>query len=358
MFSRTQPSLSRTMIFVTSMLLAATAWAERSEKELATLFESKPITIIVGSSPGGGYDTFSRLVARNVGKHLPGNPSFIVRNVPGGGQLRGLRKAMKSKPDGLTLGLLHPRFVQRELAGIDVPDFDLKTVRVIGSPSAVSVPRIWCVRRSLASNWDQVKKLGRPVTNGAAGRGAAFGIGPQFVESFGGQIKMVYGYGGTSEIMAAFDRGELEGVDRCTHENIPRLFPNWIKNKTVAPIFWWEKKPTKDWLGQIGATDIPHILDVVEATPEQKKAFEVAINFNIFNRIFIAPPGVPDDVYAAWTKAFDATTRDPEFLKGAAAAGLDVGLGTAADFNKNLKAYQELSPEGEKVLITLIGPSS
>jgi len=102
--------------FVTLWLLQPAVWGQRSEEELAQLFNSKPVTIIVGSSPGGGYDTFGRLVARHVGKYLPGNPSFIVRNVPGGGQLRGLRRAMKSEPDGLTLGILHPRFVQRELS--------------------------------------------------------------------------------------------------------------------------------------------------------------------------------------------------------------------------------------------------
>ena len=122
------------------------------------------------------------------------------------------------------------------MTGTDVPDFDLDTVRVLGSPSAGQVPRIWCVRRSLAANWDQVKKLGRPVTNGGNAPGATFGIGPQFVMELGGPINMVYGYGGTSEIMAAFDRGELEALDRCVPENVPRLFPNWITDRTVAPI--------------------------------------------------------------------------------------------------------------------------
>ena len=127
-------------VVAASLLVPSGAWAQRSEAELKKLLESQPVNIIVGSAPGGGYDTFSRLVARFVARYLPGNPSFIVRNVPGAGQLRGLRRAMKAKPDGMTLGLLHPRFVQRELAGKDVPDFDLKTVRVLGSPARVRCP--------------------------------------------------------------------------------------------------------------------------------------------------------------------------------------------------------------------------
>ncbi len=327
----------------------------QAPEDLAKHFNSKPVTIIVGSAPGGGYDTFARMVARFSGKYLPGNPKFLVQNIPGAGQLRGLRAAMKSRPDGLTLGLLHPRFVQQELVGIDVPDFDLKTVRVLGSPSATRVTRIWCVRRSIATTWEELKKLGRPVTNGGNAPGAAFGLGPQFVEALGGPVKMVYGYGGTSEIMAGFDRGETESVDRCVEENVPRLFPNWIKNKILAPIFWWEKEPSKDWLGQLGASNIPHIHDVVKPNDDQKNAFDVTNRFLYFSRIFITPAGVPDNIYEAWRNAFEKTTRDEGFLKAAEAAGLEVGLGTAEEFRQSLDYFEKLTPAGRKLLKTLIG---
>jgi len=330
----------------------------QTSPDLAKHFESKPITIIVGSAPGGGYDVFGRIVAQFVGKYLPGNPSFVVQNIPGGGQLRGLRAAMRSKPDGLTLGILHPRFVQRELAGIDVPNFDLKTVRVLGSPSAIMVSRIWCLRRSVATNWDELVKLGRPVTNGDTGPGASFGLGPQFVSLIGGPVKMVYGYGGTSEIMAAFDRGETDSIDRCTEEHVPRLFPKWIESKILAPIFWWEREPSKDWLGKLGASKVPYIFDVVKADKEQGNAFELAVRFNTFSRTFVAPPGVPDDIYFAWKKAFEATTKDPGFIKAAEAAGLEVGLGTADDFGALVKSFSKLSPAGVKTLKDLVGQPS
>ncbi len=333
-----------------------TATSAQAPKDLAAHFNSKPLTIIVPTSPGGGYDTFARMVARFAGKYLPGNPRFLVQNIPGGGQLRGLRTTMKSRPDGLTIGLLHPRFVQRELAGVDVPDFDLKTVRVLGTPSAVRRPRIWCVQRSIASNWDEILKLKRPLTSGGDQPGAAFGLGPQFVEALGGPIKMVYGYSGTSEIMAGFDRGETDGVDRCVEENVPRLFPNWIKNKYVAPIFWWEKEPSPDWLGRLGTSGkIPNIHEVMKPNEDQKNAFEVANHFLVFSRIFITPPGVADNVYEAWRKAFEQTTRDPGFLKAAEVAGLDVGLGTAEEFRSSLSKFETLTPGGRKLFTKLIG---
>lgn len=337
----------------TAVLLASVLPVDA--RDLAKVFNSKPVKIIVGSAPGGGYDTFARMVARFSGKYLPGNPRFVVKNIPGGGQLRGLRAAMRSKPDGLTLGLLHPRFVQRELTGTDVPDFDLKTVRVLGSPSANRVSRIWCARRSIATTWDEVKKVGRRLTNGDSAPGASFGMGPQFVSEMGGPIKMVYGYGGTSEIMAAFDRGETDSVDRCTAEHVPRLFPRWVTEKIVAPIFWWEKEPSRDWLASLGAKKIPHILKVVDTNNDQRQALKLAVRFNTFSRTFITQPGVPDDMYNAWKKAFEATTRDPGFIKAAAAAGFDVGLGTAEDFNQLVKSFERLSPAGVKLLKRLIG---
>ena len=269
----------------------------QSSEDLAAHFSKKPVTIIVPTSPGGGYDTFARMVARFVGTYLPGHAKILVQNIPGGGQLRGLRTTMRSRPDGMTIGLLHPRFVQRELVGVDVPDFDLKTVRVLGTPSAVRRPRIWCVRRSIASTWDEIVKLGRPLTSGGDQPGASFGLGPQFIEALGGPIKMVYGYSGTSEIMAGFDRGETEGVDRCVEENVPRLFPGWIKNKFAAPIFWWEKEPSVDWLGRLGTSGkIPNIHEVIKPNEDQKNAFEVANHFLVFSRIFVTPPGVADNI--------------------------------------------------------------
>ncbi len=336
----------------TAVLLASVLPVDA--RDLAKVFDSKPVTVITGASPGGGYDTFARMVARFSGKYLPGNPRFVVKNIPGGGQLRGLRAAMRSKPDGMTIGLLHPRFVQRELSGIDVPDFDLKIVRIIGSPSANKTTRLWCTRRSIATTWDEVKKVGRRLTNGNSAPGASNGLGPGFVSQLGGPIKMVYGYGGTGEIMAAFDRGELDGTDRCTVEHVPRLFPRWIEEKVVAPIFWWERKPSSDYLGKLGGRNVPYLLDILKLNADQRNAFEVANQFLYFSRIFIAPPGVPDDMYNAWKKAFQATTRDRGFLKAAQAAGLEVGLGTAADFNKLLKSFQKLTPAGAKVLKRLI----
>ena len=340
------------------MVFFPPAVGAQKSRDLAKHFESKPVTIIVGSAPGGGYDTFSRLVALFAAKYLPGNPSFVVKNVPGGGQLRGLRSTMRSKPDGLTIGLLHPRFVARELFGIDVPDFDLKTVRVLGTPSGgIKRPSLLCARRELATSWDKILQLGRPVTVGAnAPGGMGSTLGPEFVAAIGGPVKMIYGYGGSGEVLAAFNRGELDTIQYCSKAYVPRLYPEWITEKRAAPIFWWGAKSSSDYLGQLGAdANIPFVADAVGATAQQRNALEVAYGFGRMGRLFVAPPGVEDHIYRVWKTAFEATVRDPGFNKRAAVAGMEVGLATAEDFRKNTELFQNLSPQTKGLVKKLAG---
>jgi len=360
-YLRARRSLGRVrrllMLLVPLGLLLFPAMSTAQSADLAKHFETKPITIIVGSSPGGGYDTFARLVARFIAKHLPGNPSFIVRNVPGAGQLRGLRKTMKSKPDGLTIGVLHPRFVVRELFGQDVPDFDLKTVKVLGTPSGgVKRTSLLCARSNVAKSWADVAKLGRPLSNGAnAPGGLSSTLGPEFAAAIGKPVGMIFGYGGASEVMAAFDRGELDSIQYCSKEYVPRLFPEWIKEKKIAPIFWWGAEPSADYISRLGYSNTPHIADAVNATPEERQALEVASGFGRMGRLFVAPPGITAPIYQAWKSAFEATVRDPDFIKAASVIGMDVGLATAEDFKANNAAFTKLSPQTKELVKKLAG---
>ena len=328
------------------------------EDKLAAHFSGKPVTIIVGSSPGGGYDISARIVARFVGKHLPGNPSFIIKNIPGGGQLRGLRATMKAKPDGLTIGQLHPRFVVQELFGKDVPDFDLNTVKVLGTPTGVDYPRMWCTRRDLAASWQDILKRKKPVSVGAnAPGGLSATLGPEFVQALGGPVDVIFGYGGASEVMAGFDRGELDSIQYCTDDYVPRLFPEWIKQKRLAPIFWWAAKPSDDYIGQLGSSNVPHIADALGATADQRKALDVAIGFGRMGRLLVAPPGLAEPVYQAWKSALKATVDDPEFKKAAAAAELDVGFGSPEDFRENNAALKRLPKNLQDLVRKLAGMS-
>ncbi|MBI2987028.1 MAG: hypothetical protein HYY45_09700 [Deltaproteobacteria bacterium] len=354
---KSSSSWSLASVAMLAALISFLSLPARAEgQDLAKHFSGKTVTIIVGSAPGGNYDVFARLVARFGGKHLPANPSFSVQNMPGAGGLRGLTATMKAKPDGLTIGVMNPRWVLRELVEGDIPDFDVNTVRVLGSPSGeAGRPFLLCVRRDIATSWAEILKLGRPLKLGASAPGGPVSLAAQLVEISGGPIKMVYGYGGASDAWAAFDRKELDATQWCAETQVPRMFPEWIEKKILAPVFWHNGRPSEDWLRRIGASMPPNVFDVVNVMKDHKEAFEVGLAVGtVLGRLFVAPPGIPDAVYQAWKRAFEATVRDPGFVAAAEVAGLEVGLATAEDFGRIIRAYRELSTTGRDVLKKLI----
>ena len=120
-------------------------------------------------------------------------------------------------------------------------------------------------------------------------------------------------------------------------------------------MFWWSAKPSGDYLSQLGAPDLPYIADAMGVTAEERKAFEVAIGFGRMGRLLVAPPGVAEPIYQAWTSALAATVKDPEFKKAAAVAALDVGLGTAEQFRDNNAALKQLPQNLQDLVRTLAG---
>jgi hypothetical protein len=313
-----------------------------SGRDMEAYFGGKTIQIIVGASPGGGYDTFARVFAQHAGKHLPGSPRFVVRNIPGAGQQLGLQYTMKADPDGYTTGLLAARFVKRELAGVDVPDFDLETMITLGTPSWVDVASAWYVEREEATTWDEVLALGRDLNDGQTDAGASASLGPRFVELKGGPIKVVYGYGGSSEIAAAFDRGELDGTSRCGADDA-MLFPEWIEEQFCVPVFRWGAEPEMDpiftdWLKLIGAPVPPHIFDIIETTQGERDVFKLVDVVNNTGRTFLLPPGTPDDLIAVWRQAMEATVEDPEFVEQSRILGYAASFGSPEAIDEALAA--------------------
>ncbi len=296
-------------------------------------FKGQRVVINVGFSPGGGYDTFARLMGRYLPKHLPGNPSFVVRNIPGAGGERIFRETLAdSAPDGFAVGVAHPRFFKRELVGTDVPNLDINTVKILGTASAVSVVNAMYAFKDYAQSWEDVLAKGSPAKVGATAPGDTGGVGASFVELVGGPIKNVYGYGGTSEIAAAFDRREIDLSSRGDPDTAKSLFPRWVEEKKIVPVFRWGTEPENDAeftnyvQNELGASIPPHLFDVIELSDAQKALFNVTETINDkMNRLFIMHPDTPEDLYRIWVDAFKATAADPEFLAAAKLLGREVG---------------------------------
>lgn len=335
---------------------AFTAPRPAAAQDMADHFKGKTINIIVGSAAGGGYDIMARLIGRFGPKHFPGSPRFIVTNMPGGGGMRALQHTIREKPDGLTALTITLALVQQAFLGIDVPGLDVGAIRWIGAPTYVVDDYIICADRKVVKSWEEMLKAPRPLTMAAETPGSRSYLGAHLVQLAGGPIRMIWGYKTTPEQLAAFDRGETQ-VSSCHERRDPRLFPELLKQKRWVPLFWWNDRPRQEYLEQLGPPAPYQIFELpgMRFTDAQKRAFETSVDIFQYLRMYILPPGVPDNVYKTWKQAFAATIKDPEFIKAATDGGYEVGLGDPDKFLKLADTVRALPPDGKEVLRALIG---
>ncbi|MEE8517958.1 MAG: hypothetical protein V3S98_02400 [Dehalococcoidia bacterium] len=329
--------------------------ATPSGRDMEAHFGGKTIKIIVGFSPGGGYDTISRIFAAEASKHFPGNPQFVVSNLPGSGGLRALQTVTKSKGDGLTVvPMATGRFAVPEAIGEDVDGFDLFNAKFVGSATATERHNAYCIRRDVATTWEEALALDRTLLAGTSSPGGDV-IGLAMMEFLGAPIKVVYGYGGTSEVQAAVDRGELDGTTRCDFNFVQDLFPEWIENQTIVPIFWWDVPIRPEWLEAIGAPEPPHLYDIIDVSDEQKTALEFGEATERLIRMFTLSEETPDDILEVWRESFKATLEDPAFLARADVANLDIAFGDGAELVELSAQAKDFSDEAKDMLKFMYG---
>ena len=321
-------------------------------------FSGKTIKIIVGFSPGGGYDAYSRLLAKGLERLMPGNPRVIVSNLPGGGGLRALQETMRSRPDGLTTHPMANRHPAAEAAGADLDDFDLNTVVMIGTPNFIQTHAALCIRRDLAENWEEMVALGKPITFGTSALGGN-AIGGQFVEALGAPVKVVLGYEGTADVQAAINRDTLDATDRCDTFFIDPLYPQWYEERKLMPLFYWRTPISQSFLDKMNtglrSEDVPHIFDVIDANEQQQAAFLLAQNLESMTRMFVLAPGTPDDIVQTWQRVFRQITEDQEFIDSAAALSREINYGDPSILRADIEKASDFTPEACELFADLYG---
>lgn len=321
-------------------------------------FGGKTIRLITGTSPGGGYDIILRIFAKVAPKHFPDGTRFIVVNLPGAGQLRGLQEVMNSKPDGLTTGPTHPRWFQQALLFDNVEGFSLSTVNIIGSPTFKKTPSLYCMRRDVAGSWQEVLDKKIVLTVGELAPGNS--VGAEFLQELGGPVKMVYGYGGTSEIYAAFDRGEVDATSRCGPE-ATQFYPEWLTENQMVPLFYDRLPEDPNHIKAMGVAsgEVPYVLDLpgITATEQQRQALAGYVDLVTFQRTFVLPPGVPDDVVKYWQEAFEATVTDDAFIEGMRNANYndEYGVGSGAEILERIHSVTGLPSDVLDLLRKIAG---
>jgi tripartite-type tricarboxylate transporter receptor subunit TctC len=294
-----------------SIILPLPARADTVE----SFYQGRSINMIIGYGVGGGYDTYARLLARYIGKHVPGNPTIVPQNMPGAGGLKALLYLYNAAPkDGTAIGTVARGQPLMPLL-LGEKSFDATKLNWLGSiTDEASLCLSWGT--SKAKTWQDL--LSRETLFGGEGKGAdpdMFAMALNRV--FGAKIKIITGYHSTRELTLGMERGEIEGVCGVSASTLVSQRPEWVAGGKVNLLVQMALRKDERF------SRVPLITDLVQ-NEDQQQTIKLVIAGQAIARPFLAPPGIPNERLTALRTAFDATMKDPEFLATARKTNLDV----------------------------------
>jgi tripartite-type tricarboxylate transporter receptor subunit TctC len=266
--------------------------------------EFKTFTIIVGFAPGGGYDLYARVLARHMGRYLPGRPNIIVQNMLGAASLKALQYLDTGAPqDGSVITAFSPGLIVESLVNANKVQFKFSDVAWIGSITR-DLRACYAWGPTGIKSMDDLKKA-KQFNMGAPAPGTSNFLNAAVIKNmFGIAVHHVMGYPNSSAQRLAIERGELDG-DCGAWSSIP---PEWLSGNKINPIVNFSPVPVPG----LGA-NVPFVGDLAP-TPEDKAVLDVLLAPDALGRPFVASKQVPPDRLAGIRKAFDATVKDAQFL--------------------------------------------
>ena len=335
---RRLPVRFRGLMTACAVLLIALGVNDQRAHGAAPFYEGKTIRIIVGTSPGGGYDTYTRLIARHFSNHIPGKPAIIVDNMPGAGGLVSANHLFKvAKPDGLTIGhFVGGQFLQ-QLLGKPGIEFDALKFEYVGVPAQDNF--VFGVAKTTGiTNIEQWLASKTAVKFGAIAAGDGTYDIPKVAEvALGLPIQVVSGYKGTAPIRLAFNSDEVGGLSN-SWQSFRSTWRKELDNGEVIIVLQVSAKPHPD------LPKVPLTMNITKTDEARKLMQAVAQAHGAAVRPYVLPPGTPKDRVEILRTAFMETVKDPELLKEAAKANLEINPGSGEDLERNVKELLRLDP--------------
>ncbi len=293
-----------------AIFAGAPAAGQTQPGPIADFYKGKTVKIVVGFGVGGGYDIYGRLAAEHLGRFIPGNPTVIVENMPGGGGVRAASFLHGAAPkDGSVLSVIVQAIAFDSVLGNLPGNIDAGKYNFIGRlTSNVEAQFTW--HTSSTKSLDDAKR--NTVVVGATGTTSPSTIVPRMLnETIGTKFKIVQGYPGTAEAALAMERGEVEGMMQSL-ESLQSAKPDWIADKKINFIWQLALKPHPSF------PDVPAVGQLGD-TPEEQSMLKLIAGTADIGRSLVAPPDVPAERVAALRAAFQAMVADAQFLAAAKA---------------------------------------
>jgi tripartite-type tricarboxylate transporter receptor subunit TctC len=311
------------------------------EKAVASFYQGKTVRIVVGFSAGGGYDQYSRMIARHLSKYIPGNPSVIVDNMPGVGSIIAANHIFNAAPkDGTILGNISGPIVLEQLFGAPSVQFDMTKFRYLAVPVSESYMMIVHKRTGITKLDDLRGEKAKQVSMGAI-PGSTVEHAPILAkEALNLNLKIVSGYKGTADVRLALDSGEVDG-----------FFNTWVSSKITS----YDKIKSGEWVLLAQMTEkpmkdliIPNVptIQMISRSEEQRLLLKYGTSTpNDFGKVYVVPPGTPAERTVALEHAFAKVFSDKDLLADATKGKLEIDPMFGEDIHKLVVEFLGMSPD-------------
>jgi tripartite-type tricarboxylate transporter receptor subunit TctC len=293
-------------------------------------YAGKSVSLYIGYSVGGAYDLYGRLVARHLGRHIPGNPAVVPVNMEGAGSLKLMNWLSNAAPkDGSVIATVNQSAPFVPLIGLrELARYDPTKLTWLGSANReISVCVAW--KRTGITKFEEL--YDKELIVGSTGAGADEYALPALVRrALGARVRPVVGYGGGNDINYAMERGEVDGRCGWAWSSIKTTRPDWVKDGTVRVLlqFGLIKHPE--------LPDVPLVMDLARSE-EERQVMKLVMMSADFGRPFLAPPGIPPQRAAVLRTAFEKTLADPKFQADAKLLRAEITPVTGAALEQLLK---------------------
>ena len=312
-------ALAACILIFASLAAAGNAAAD----EVSDFYAGKQVRLLIGYSAGGGYDTYARLLARHLGRHIPGNPTVVPQNMPGAGSLRMANYLYNVAPkDGLVIGTFGRGIAMEPLLSGEGTQFDAREFSWLGSlNNEVSLCVAWHASSVKSMQDLQTQEL----IVGGTGSGSDTVIFPVVVKNLlGANIRLISGYPGGNDVLLAMERGEVDGRCGWSYSSLSSTRGDWLEQGRITILSQLALAKHPDLI------EFPLITDFAD-NDNELAAMEIIFSRQVMGRPYLAPPGIPADRLEALRRALDAVAVDPEFLRDAAQLQLEVNPVTGED---------------------------
>ncbi len=326
-------------------VIAASGITIASAETPAEFYKGRDVTLIVPAGPSGGYAIYSQFLARHLSKHIPGNPTIVVKYMPGGGGNIGANYLYNVAPkDGSVIAGVFSTLTMTQALRPAGTKFDATKFSWLGS-IAPMINSVGVVKTAPATTMDGLRKT--EVVVGATGKSNDLYIYPKLMnEILNTKFKIVLGYADSGSVLLAIEKGEAQGLSMGL-EIWYAMRPEWVNDHKIVMVAQTGMKRHKL------IPDVPTLYELAKS-PEDKAIMQFAAVPAVLGRAYTAPPGTPGDRLAALRKAFDETMVDPEFVKDVTSRHLSVeptsGAEIAAFIEKDGATRPEVVERARKLL--------